>query len=102
VLDDENDILKRWHEHDDDLSAMVRVCENAMKPYMKTREALAPFSVKAAKDVHRGLIGVHPLFRVISTRIGDERAEGEIDMLDSVEDSCDAKLHDTGRIKSAQ
>jgi len=85
VLDDENDILKRWHEHDDDLSAMVRVCENAMKPYMKTREALAPFSVKAAKDVHRGLIGVHPLFRVISTsssgEVSDERAEEELDML---------------------
>lgn len=66
VLDDENDILKRWHEHNEDLQAMVKVCDNAMKPYLKTREPPAPFSVKAAKDIFKKAIGVHPLFRIMS------------------------------------
>uniref|UniRef100_A0A6G1SP84 RNA helicase n=1 Tax=Aceria tosichella TaxID=561515 RepID=A0A6G1SP84_9ACAR len=66
IIDDENDILNRWHEHNEELKAMLKVCDNAMKPYLKTREPPAPLSVQAAKDVHRRVIGVHPLFSVIS------------------------------------
>lgn len=84
VLDNENDILKRWHEHDEDLMAMVKVCDNAMKPYLKTREAPAAFSVKASKDIHRKSIGVHPIFKCISKdsdRVNEEEDAREIGLL---------------------
>lgn len=67
ILDDENEILKKWHDHNDDLKAMVKVCDNAMKPYLKTREPPAPFSVKVSKDIHREAIGVHPIFKLMAT-----------------------------------
>lgn len=80
VLDDENDILKRWHEHNEDLQAMVKVCDNAMKPYLKTREPPAPFSVKAAKDIFKKPIGVHPLFKMILQNGGqDANLEDEVE-----------------------
>lgn len=75
ILDDENDILNRWHDHDEDLKAMVKVCDNGMKPYLKTREVPEPYSVKVAKEVHKKVIGIHPLFKIISE--SDATVKGE-------------------------
>lgn len=76
VLDDENDILKRWHEHDDELNAMVKVCSNAMKPYIKTREPPSAASVKMAKEIHRKSIGIHPIFKMSSqTGLGNDHLD---------------------------
>lgn len=62
VLDNENDILKKWHEHDEELLAMVKVCDNAMKPYLKTRAPAEAASGNAAKELHKKVLGIHPIF----------------------------------------
>lgn len=108
VLDDENDVLNRWHEHNEELKAMVKVCDNAMKPYLKTREPPQPFSVKAAKDIHRKVIGVHPLFRIISSTDGvgqetvaqQEKAVEAENMLDRIKSyKPQATIFEVGHIK---
>lgn len=91
ILDNANEILKCWHDHNDDLNAMVKVCDNAMKPYLKSREPPAAFSVKFSKDIHRKVIGVHPIFRTIST-------DNEID--DSTQDMKTSEADMLSRIKS--
>lgn len=108
ILDDENDVLKRWHEHNDDLKSMEKVCDNAMKPYLKTREPPAPFSVKAAKDIHRKVIGVHPIFRLMSasngsyeqTIVQSEKAANELNMLNRIKSyKPQATIFEVGHIK---
>lgn len=111
LLDEENEILQRWHQHDDELQAMVRVCDNAMKPYLKTREAPANFSVKAAKDLHRKVIGVHPIFKLISNSAQDgenatetiEEANQELNMLDKIKSyKPQATIFEIGHIKGVR
>lgn len=111
ILDDENEVLKRWHEHNEDLKAMVKVCDNAMKPYLKTREPPAPLSVKAAKDIHRKVIGVHPIFKIISSTTGSyqETAEqtreacSELNMLDRIRAyKPQATIFEVGHIKGCR
>lgn len=100
ILDDENEVLKRWHEHDDDLKAMVKVCDNAMKPYLKTREPPAPFSVKAAKDIHGKVMGIHPLFKISSLSNGEIKTESSSNMLDRIKAyKPQATIFEVGHIK---
>lgn len=75
VLDLENEVIRDLHSHDEELKSMTKVCENAMKPYLKTRELTAHFSVKAAKDIHKKVIGVHPMFRIMDK--SSSPSEGE-------------------------
>lgn len=114
ILDDENEILNRWLEHDEDLKAMVKVCDNSMKPYLKTREPPAPTSVKVAKDIHRKVIGVHPLFSIISRdetrdeqisekRSGTNGAADQMNMLDKIKSyKPQATIFEVGHIKGNQ
>lgn len=103
ILDDENDILKRWHEHNEDLQAMVKVCDNAMKPYLKTREPPAPFSVKAAKDIFKKTIGVHPLFKIMNhneSKIDHVDSQEEVNFLDRIKAyKPQATIFEVGQIK---
>lgn len=98
IIDDENDILNRWHEHNEELKAMVKVCDNAMKPYLKTREPPAPHSVLAAKEVHRRVMGVHPIFSVISEVPVEPVASKSSARQQSLDKSDNASMLD--RIKS--
>lgn len=110
VLDDENEILKKWHEHNEDLKAMVKVCDNAMKPYLKTREPPQPNSVKVSKDIHRKVMGEHPLFRmtlqgataveknITPTQVGDQN-----NLLDRIKSyKPQATIFEVGHIKGNQ
>ena len=108
ILDDENEVLNRWLEHNEDLKAMVKVCDNAMKPYLKTREPPAPFSVKAAKDIHRKVIGTHQFFKIITsaddqyheTAEQSMKAAGELNMLDRIKSyKPQATIFEVGHIK---
>lgn len=108
ILDDENDVLKRWHEHNEELKSMEKVCDNAMKPYLKTREPPAPFSVKAAKDIHKKVIGVHPIFRLMlssngsykETIVQSEKAANELNMLNRIKSyKPQATIFEVGHIK---
>lgn len=78
VLDDENEILKKWHLHDDELLAMVKVCDNAMKPYLKTRQPADKMSGDAAKQLHKKILGIHPMF---GTNLEDVK---RVNMLDKI------------------
>lgn len=105
ILDSTHEMLKCWHDHNDDLLAMVKVCDNAMKPYLKTREPPAAFSVKFAKELHRKVIGVHPIFRTISSdEDKDESLQSmeisESDMLDRIKSyKPQATIFEVGHIK---
>lgn len=106
VLDVENEVLQRWHEHNEELKGMVKVCDNAMKPYLKTREPPAPFSVKAAKDIHRKAIGIHPIFKLIAKESGTAEpinqidADAEVDMLSRIKAyKPQATIFEVGHIK---
>ena len=105
VLDDENEILKKWHEHNEELLAMVRVCENAMKPYLKTREPPQTNSVKVAKDIHKRVMGVHPIFRLVSFQGGSDQPapaqfENQVKMLDRIKSyKPQSTIFEVGHIK---
>lgn len=113
ILDDENEILNRWHEHDEELKAMVKVCDNGMKPYLKTREPPAPFAVKVAKDIHRKVMGIHPLFSIISSdqiqktdesiEARSDKAVGQMNLLDRIKSyKPQATIFEVGHIKGNQ
>lgn len=105
ILDNINEMLKCWHDHNDDLQAMLKVCDNAMKPYLKTREPPAAFSVKFAKELHRKVIGVHPMFKTVSS--GEDKDESiqsiessEANMLDRIKSyKPQATIFEIGHIK---
>lgn len=103
VIDEENEILKIWHEHDDDLKSMVKVCDNAMKPYLKTRELPAQFSVKAAKDIHKKSIDTHPIYRMMSGDSGTHEPESlaqESNLLNRIKSyKPQATIFEVGHIK---
>lgn len=89
LLDEGNESLKLWHDHDDELKSLSRVCDNAMKPYIKSREPPTPFSVKTAKEIHRKVIGIHPIFLISSgdndvDNNADIHNEGGVSMLDRI------------------
>lgn len=106
ILDEENEVLRRWHDHDEELKSMTKVCENAMKPYYKSREPSAHFSVKAAKDIHKKSIAAHPIFSSFNQSIVPI-AEKDLDELDQQHDLIDrikaykpqATIFEIGHIK---
>lgn len=62
VIDEENEVLRIWHEHDVELKSMVKVCDNAMKPYLKMREPASHYSIQSAKDIHKQSMDIHPFY----------------------------------------
>lgn len=63
VLDEENDFVKRALKDDDDLSMMLKISENGMKQYKRTRTEATKEGLKLAKEaVKKNLVRViHPL-----------------------------------------
>lgn len=83
VCDNESEIIQRWHQHNIELESMLKVCDNAMKPYLKTREPAPAVSVKAAKDIHRKVIGIHPMFNEPGAQIDNTKSDSMLDRIKS-------------------
>lgn len=103
VCDNENEIIKLWHQHNDELNSMQKVCDNAMKPFLKTREPPAPTSVKASKDLHKKVIGIHPLFKIYMAPSDENRVEQEHNMLERIKSyKPQTTIFEVGHIKGNQ
>lgn len=64
ILDDENETIKKNIETSKDLKDMLKVCENAYKQYLKTREKPSGESVRKMKQYNNdSSILAHPIFK---------------------------------------
>ncbi|XP_076307739.1 ATP-dependent RNA helicase DDX54 [Tachypleus tridentatus] len=73
IIDEETDLLKRWHDSSVDLTNLVNVCKNAYKQYVKSRAAPAVESVKRMKELMNSAIGIHPLFQEKTNHLEEQR-----------------------------
>ena len=73
LLDEENETIKKHLETKKDLKEMLKVCENAYKHYLKTREKPSGESVRKMKQYNNELsIAYHPIFK---EKMDDEEEE---------------------------
>jgi hypothetical protein len=63
VLDEENDFLRRCIADDDSLATMMRISENGMKQYRRTRTEASKEGIKKAKAAAKNQLirTIHPL-----------------------------------------
>ncbi|XP_053136337.1 ATP-dependent RNA helicase DDX54 [Hemicordylus capensis] len=80
VIDDEESLLQSSHERSLELRELRRVSDNAQKQYLKSRPGPSPESIKRAKEMDFGLLGIHPLF---SLRFEDDEME-RLKFVDSI------------------
>jgi ATP-dependent RNA helicase DDX54/DBP10 len=63
VIDEEEDLIRTWHEKSDELRGMTVVCTNGYKKYLQTRPAPASESISRVKKQYRDLkLAFHPVF----------------------------------------
>jgi ATP-dependent RNA helicase DDX54/DBP10 len=63
IIDEEIELLERIHSQSIDLNGMKKVCSNAYKQYLKSRQAPDSESVRNVKAIIPKDIEFHPLFR---------------------------------------
>lgn len=64
VVDEEDDLIRVWHENSEDLKGLVTVCNNAYKKYLQTRPAPSAESVSRFKKEYRDIkTAPHPIYR---------------------------------------
>ncbi|KAK3587969.1 hypothetical protein CHS0354_014486 [Potamilus streckersoni] len=65
AIDDMEGKLRIWMAESSELQSMQKVCENAMKQYLKSRPVSALESIKRAKQMDKtgAHLGIHPIFR---------------------------------------
>lgn len=81
LLDEENETIKKHLETKKDLRDQLKVCENAYKHYLKTREKPSGEAVRKMKQYAGESIAVHPIF---SQADGDEEERKKSCLLDSI------------------
>ncbi|XP_055338199.1 ATP-dependent RNA helicase DDX54-like [Paramacrobiotus metropolitanus] len=75
AIDEEEDLLRIWHEQSGELAAMVKVCDNGYKKYLSTRPAPSMESVSRYKKEYRDLkTAIHPAFRDQSSAAENARS----------------------------
>lgn len=62
VVDDEDGGLRTALEASLELRGLSRVADNAQHQYLRSRPAPSPESIKRAKELDVGALGLHPLF----------------------------------------
>ncbi|KAJ9574711.1 hypothetical protein L9F63_008124, partial [Diploptera punctata] len=62
LVEEEQSELIKWHENDNDLRNMKRVCGNAYKQYIRSRPGASVESVKRVKEISTDSFPVHPMF----------------------------------------
>lgn len=85
LLDEENETIRKHIETKKDLRDMLKVCENAYKHYLKTREKPSGESVRKMKQYNGESIAVHPIFRQSNGDAnGDDEERKKSSLLESI------------------
>lgn len=85
ILDEENESIRKHIETKKDLRDMLKVCENAYKHYLKTREKVSGESVRKMKQYSGESIAYHPIFKYdITNQSTDEEERKKNSLLESI------------------
>ena len=84
LLDEENETIRKHIETKKDLRDMLKVCENAYKHYLKTREKPSGESVRKMKQYNGESIAVHPIFRQSAGVDADAEERKKSSLLESI------------------
>lgn len=96
-IDEEAESLNQWHFSNVDLQNMKKVCKNAYKQYIKSREAPASESVKKMKELLQNKLDVHPIFNSSSLTNDIEKRN---DLLNSIKNyKSNTTIFEIGKTK---
>lgn len=74
VVDDEDGSLRTTLEASLELRGLSRVADNAQHQYLRSRPAPSPESIKRAKELDVGALGLHPLFSESLGAVGEAQS----------------------------
>ena len=79
IVDQEDDILQKFHARSSELDSLKQVADNAQKQYVRSRGQPSPESVKRAKQLPENIL-MHPIFQQLCS----ERELETTHLLDSL------------------
>lgn len=88
IIDEQDDIIQKFHDRLSELDSLQQVAVNAQKQYVRSRGQPSPESIKRAKQLPQN-VPMHPLFRSLCSQRELETTQ----LLDSLKSYKPAQVH---------